>query len=619
MVEQRPFTSVNPRLKTHFAIFTSAICGLFMLLVILEQLGLGRSVINYLALLIPLILTGLIGLACTTNNNIDYFIVGRRVPGAFSGFTMACSALGSAGFLGFLGAVFFLGFDALAISLGWALGFALLAILFAPYVRKMGTYTLPGFFSQRYNSSLFHFFAALVVILVSCMLLIAEIQLGAFIASFIFDVPQTYLISTGIAFALICLIGGGMRSLTWSQCAQFLIVIIGFLVILTIVAIQITNLPIPQLTYGNVLDDLAALEQANGLTNMQATSLSQALPSHLPAQMQKPFAQNFGLIDRFDFIALTLCFMFGTATLPILFIRLSTTPDVSDARRSVAWGLAFIAILVISVPAYAVFTKLLLFQILPQFPVDQLPEWITELEKRGALAFANTDKQTLDMSSLNVSRDAIAIILPFAAGFPYVLVVLAICCAILLAIAGTSAQIVTLANSLSHDVLYSIARTPTTKKGQIILGRFSICVAAALGLVLALGARQDSLLLLAWALSITGSAFFAPLLLSIWWKKCTKWGALGGMLSGLTVTLFYIWLTQNGATIFGIDGKLAGTLGIPISFITAITISMTAKPEPLGENERDVRDEIHIPGGEAIYDRVLRIGSRRRASKMGAQ
>ncbi len=617
MALQSRFPSVNPRLATYFAIFTSAVLSLFFVLAVIEQLGVSTILLSTLAILAPVLAACTIGLASSNNDTIDFFVSGRRVPPAYNGLATAAGSMGAVGILGLTGAVFFLGYDAIAIGLGWATGMMIMGVLFSPYLRKMGAYTLPGFFAQRFNSDTARLVCTFAIIFPVFMLLIAEIQIASTLTAIVFQQSQT--VVTVLMLALICLalIGGGMRSLTWSQCAIFIIVIMGILAPLLIVSIQETNLPLPQLTFGSVLDDLQKIESAFGITNSTPQPLNEAIPDSQPTFTLKPFIQSFGLVSLPNFFFLGICFMIGAATLPGSLVRMSTTPTVIEARKSTAWALAFVALLIISVPAYAVFTKIVLLKSLPQYALDQLPDWITRFEANGIFSFAGSDSTTLDMQNLGISRDGVFLLLPYAAQFPAIMIILTVCTIMLAAVAAASSQLVTMSNMISHDIIYRFFGKRLTEKGQVNITRICLLLFALIAGWIAVNFRMDTFKMLAYAFSITGSAIFAPLALSIWWRGCNRLGAILGMLGGALTALTAIWLSENAIPILGIDGYIAGIIGFPVSLIITLGVGLTSS-EPI-KIQNEIVDDIRIPGGEAIYDRALRAQKRKQQKTLALE
>jgi cation/acetate symporter len=250
------YRPVNPRLGTHYATFTSAMIALVLVLAMLEQLGVRKLWLSHVMIAAPLI--GYAGVAAITRtlDLHEFFSAGRRVPAVFGGLSLAVTAIGGTGFFALTGCLYLIGFDALALALGWAAGFAVCVVAFTPFLRKSGAYTLPGFFRQRFDSPLLGALAALALVPPAVLILAAEIRIGAFIASLFVAVPfeAAVMIGAGIIAAVTVL--GGMRSVSWTQCILYIVVIGAFLVPLTILSVQITNLPLPQFTYGGLFEDL---------------------------------------------------------------------------------------------------------------------------------------------------------------------------------------------------------------------------------------------------------------------------------------------------------------------------------------------------------------------------
>ncbi len=268
----------------------------------------------------------------------------------------------------------------------------------------------------------------------------------------------------------------------------------------------------------------------------------------------------------------------------------------------------------VSVPAYAVFTKLSLSQALPQYAIDQLPQWITDFEARGIFSFGNADKNTLDLQNLGIKRDGVFLLLPYAAQFPYVLIVLSVLTVILAAIAAASTQLITLSNIVSHDIISTFFVRGASEKAQIHIARLCIILIAMLIGWISINADYDSFKLLAYAFSISGSAIFPPLVLAIWWRSCNKSAAILGMLAGMFTHLITIWLAESGMPILGVDGYIAGVLGFPVGLaVTAIVSFTSAEPITI---HNEIIDDIRIPGGEALYDRALRNRQRRIQKKL---
>ena len=596
--------SVNPKLNTNYAIFTSLVVSVFLLLIIFEQLGIPQGMLGTISIFLTALIISMIGLISFTNRSSDFYTSGRRVPAFYNGMAIAATSLGASGFAGFLGCIFFMGYDALALGIGVVAGLLLMAIFFSPYLRKMGAYTLPSFFAQRYDSNIMRVITLVVISLPVTILLVAELNLAIYSLSLLFQDAQMPIVLAILAVIFSCTLGGGMRSLTWTQCAKFLIIVIGLLVPIIIVAIQVTNIPFPQLTYGTILDNITSLEQTSGISKHTATTVRDTLPSVDPSFLKIPTLQSFGALTPLQFVFLFITIMLGSACLPAVLIRMSTTPSVNEARKSSAWALALVSLIIISLPAYALFTKLMLFENLQEFSPDQLPSWLTQLQQNGFLAFGSTGKSYLDMTSLGLSRDILLPVLPYASGFPFILVALTICAVFFAATSAASAQILMLSNMISHDVAYSLFAPRLSEAAQTHISRFCILMITLLICMIALSMSIDSLKLMLYALAMIASSLFPALFLAIWWRSCKKSGLILGMLSGLGVSIFIILLSEQGINFLSVEGYTSAIIGAPVCFVVSIIMSLTSS-EPI-DIKNNVLDDTRIPGGETIYDRVIR-------------
>ena len=377
------------RIGTTFGIFTSAFASLVLMLIILEQLGLDRAWISQLIIALPVLFYAGIGVMVRTSYVEDFFLAGQRVPPIYAGFSLSANLVGGAGLLGLIGCFFFIGFDALPIGLGWCAGLGLMSVLFAPYLRKAGAYTLPGFLGIRLASPLLRVAAALALMPPLIVLLAAELRIGEFVAGVFLPQDKALLLQAGLALLLISVILGGMRSLTWTQCAQFIVALLGVVVPLVVISLLVTNLPLPQLSFGGVLREIGELEVARALTEGASVQpLYNALPRAAPGPLTQPFATLFQSISAADFVALTLCIMLGTAVLPAQIARTGTPPSVSGTRKAFGWAALLVGFIVLTVPAYAAFAKFQAARQLLGVPESQIAEWGTTLSQLGLISLS---------------------------------------------------------------------------------------------------------------------------------------------------------------------------------------------------------------------------------------
>ncbi|MEJ2125694.1 MAG: hypothetical protein P8Y47_13075, partial [Alphaproteobacteria bacterium] len=439
--------------------------------------------------------------------------------------------------------------------------------------------------------------------------------MGQTIASVFLPFPAEYLLQAGLGLIVLTVFFGGMRSLTWTQCVQFIVVILGISVPLIIISVMITNLPLPQLSYGGLLQEMPTLESARKLTGQGTLTLSEALPPVEPIALTRPFVEMFGAVGRWDFFALTFCIMLGTTVLPTQISRMSTSPNVSAVRRSFGWAALFVGFVVLTIPAYAAFTKFNVLQDLLGVPLTQIPPSGRKLESLGLITLSGSQiDPALGSAKVLFSRDAVALILPTISNFPQVLIGLAGAGAIAAILGAAASQLVALANVLSNDLYYPLFSRSASPSRRLLTARLAM-IAIAVGIYfLATQPQLDPLRMTIWAFSICAGAFFVPLALAIWWRGLTMFGALAGMVTGLAVTGGYILFTLDGGyPWFGVDSLTAGVLGVPVSLLTAVTASLLSpRPEP---STLEIVNEMHIPSGETIHTRLVRLAARGKAPK----
>lgn len=580
----------NPRLGTFYAIFTSALIGLVMLFIILERLGLGRFWLSYIVSCLPLIFAASLGIATLTNNKHDFLVAGWRVPASFNGFILAISSLGGAGILSLTGLFFLIGFDAASLLLGWCLGLFFLAVIFAPFVRRLDVQSLPELFQERFGSRLAASTVTFLIILPIFMILVAELKLGAFAAVLITGLGKDIILAALAALVLLAALPGGIRSMTWVGCAHFIMLLIGFLVPLVIVSVFITNLPLPQITYGTLLDDLTGLETINGLTKTAAAPMSAALAGNTPEPIEKLFLQSFGALSKTNFVLLLLCVLFGTATFPTLIMRANTVRSVHDARRSAGWGLALIAVILVSTPAYAVFTKYMMFQNLIGATIDQLPEWANDLINLRLLEIHDQDQNaSLGLKELYVRRDGLPFILPIMAGLPFALIVMTVTAALSASISSATAQITTITTSLIGNLSAKAKATVTDNATRLLMrARVGMVLITGVGAWTAYNTNVDPLWLILWALSISASTLLAPLTYAFFWSRFSAGGAIAAMVAGFGASTAYIALTPTGSEglVGGISHLISGVIGMPVSFLVGAMATYATAGQSAGSTRR---------------------------------
>lgn len=608
--------AVNPRLGSSFAIFASAYICLVLMLVILEQLGLSTLTIDQLIVVAPACFYIAIGFMTRTVNADDFFIAGQRVPPFYNALALCSMVFGGSILLGSIGSFFFAGVDALAILLGCFSGVILMATLFVPHLRKAGANTLPGFLHLRFGRTNLRVLASVLAIIPCVIILIAEIALGGKITAYFLPPPQalgialspfacfTILVFTSV---FLTVAPGGLRSSTWTQCAQF-IVFLGILAPLTVVSVMRTNLPLPQLTYGSQLEELKARELTKGIvTASQPQPLSVSLPRTGSQAVALPSERSFSAWRPIDFILLVFCLATGVAAHPAFLPRLSTTPTILSSRRSAGWASVLAGFVVLTIPAYAYFTKAMAVDALVGVPVSDLPTWSKALQQLGLVSLPGNQFDQLNTAQrVTFQRDSLAFILPLAGNLPRVFFGLAAASALAALSACAAGHLVTIANTASDDLFHGAWNKSASPARRLLVARVAMLLC---GVVVFLVSQREAIDPLRWvisALSLSSGTFLAVLVLGVWWRRLTPAGAFAAMLAGFAATAFY--LDMGGTPFFGIDALTAAAIGVPISFSAAIVVSgLSGAPD---EHALEAVDELRIPAGETLQSRMLRLAAR---------
>ncbi len=604
---------VNPRLGTYFGIFASAFAGLVLMLAMLEQLGMAPGSVRLAMMLGPIVLYAAIGIASYTREPLEFFAAGRRVPPAYGGLGLALTALGSTGMVAIAGELFLVGFDALCIEIGALAGFVVMSVLLAPFIRKFGAYTIPSYLGRRFDSRLLRLTAAGILSVPMLLMLSAELRVGASAAAALSGWGLAASTLT-IALVLALTLGlSGVRGLTWTTVAQGIAGFLALLVPVVIVGVYLTNLPVPQLSHGPTLRSLTRFEQLQGMPIILAPPWAFDLPGEGIQGMAKRFAQPFGNVGAAAFVAATLTIMAGVASAPWLLPRVAAAPGVYEARKSIGWATFFFGMVLLTLSAVAGFLRFYIMD-LTGHTAAVVPTWLKHLTDLG-LASVDAPGGRLTAAGVGLARDGVIYALPVAAGLPPIVLSLAYAGVLAMALAAAGAAAVTLGNMLSEDVVNGLTWEIDGERARVDLGRLGLAVALLLGALIAMVAPTDPLDLMLWALGLTGSAAFPVLVLSIWWKRLNALGAMAGVISGFSVAVLTI--IAGEARWIGIDGGLAGVLGIPAGLIGAIATSLLT-PGPSRHVLELVRD-IRVPGGEILYDREMRILRLKRRQRAGGK
>jgi cation/acetate symporter len=538
-----------------YGFYTIGFAAFVAFLAILEQVGVPNQYIGYGFIFFTIAIYAGIGIISRTANVSEYYVAGRKVPAFYNGMATGSDWMSAASFIGMAGILYNQGYDGLAYILGWTGGFVLVAVLIGPYLRKFGCYTVPDFFSARYGGNLARFVAIIVLLATSFTYVTAQLVGTGLIAQRFLGMPFQYAVWVGLAGIIVCSLLGGMRAVTWTQVAQYIVLIVAYLIPVVILSGQKFGLPIPQLTYGQVLADITAREQE---------MVTQGL---VAADKLKPYVQPFANMDPLNFFGLILCLMVGTASLPHVLMRYFTTPSVRDARKSVAWSLLFIFILYFTAPAYAAFAKLEVYQSVIGAQVTALPDWIYVWGKSNLVFVCGVPATAPDvvlaacqkidpaygalkLADFRMVNDAIVIATPEIAGLPYVISGLVAAGGLAAALSTADGLLLAIANALSHDIYYKMIDKNAPVERRMLVSRILLIGVAILAALYAQTNPADIGTLVAWAFSMAAAGFFPALVLGIWWKRINAAGAIAGMVVGFGITIYYMWGTRYNAMDF---------------------------------------------------------------------
>jgi len=580
-----------------YAMYTGGFLVFVLLMAILEQMGVGADTIGILFVAFTIVIYAGIGWLSRTMQVDAYYVAGRQVPAVFNGMATAADWMSGASFVAMAGGIYFGGHGYLAFVVGWTGGYILVASLMAPYLRKFGCYTVPDFIGTRYGGNLPRFLGVVVLAVASFTYVTAQINATGTIASRALQIPFEVGVWFGLLGILLCSMLGGMRAVTWTQVAQYIVLIIAYLVPVFWMSNKQGFGLIPQFVYGDAVQRITELE---AMYNMGALEpIKEGVKGGLKA-LSVPYAAAG---DPWKFVTLVFCMMTGTASLPHILMRYFTTPSVKAARQSVAWSLMFIFLLYFTAPALATFTKLQILDpnlatgIIGKAIADvQALDWVVKWGNVGFVQIIDANKDgILQLNEFFMRGDIVVLATPEIAGLPYVISGLVAAGGMAAAMSTADGLLLAIANALSHDLYYKIIDPNADTKHRLLVARIGAAAAfvASLKLTSILGA-------VAWAFDFAASGLFFPIVLGIWWKRANRQGAIAGMSLGFLTGTWYLYMIKWGGMDiwFGIDHLRFAIIGMPVSLAAMIIVSLIT-PEPDAETQAMV-DEIRIPSGDTV-------------------
>jgi len=602
-----------------FGLYTLSFLGVTILIGIGEAVGLfSNQMIGWIFMGLSLLIYVIIGVVTRTSNPDQYYVAGRGVPALYNGMATGSDWMSAASFISMAGALSAQGFAGLAYVMGWTGGYLLLAVFLGPYLRQFGAYTIPDFLGARYGGNAARVIGVIAAIACSFTYLIAQVTgVGLIVARFI-GIDFNVGVFVGLLGVLFCSVLGGMRSVTWTQVAQYIILIVSYLVPVVYLSWQIFSIPIPELTYGQLLqqNNSRAIEITRDVKEKETRALwkadADAANAKLKAggnsdadaeklrgqaalatrQATAPAASDDAKIGRYltvpsgvgmwNFLALTFCLMVGTAGLPHILTRYYTTPSVRQARISVAWSLFFIFLLYFTAPAYAAFARFAIYAKLVGTKIAELPRWVTLWQPAGLFDVVDKNKDGIVQWADFVvkSTDFVVLATPEIAGLPFVITGLVMAGGLAAALSTADGLLLTIANAISHDLYYNVIDPHAPLARRLLITKVLLVVTAVVAAYVATFRLSLIVELVAWAFSLAGASFFPALVMGIWWKRANKPGAVIGMIVGLGITAYYMIGSRfYGVSWFGTQTIASAIFGLPAGFITIWIVSLlTAAP-----------------------------------------
>lgn len=547
-------------------------------------------------LLIAITFSIYIGIAIWTraSSTKDFYVAGGGVSPLANGLATAADWMSAASFISMAGLISFNGYDASVYLMGWTGGYVLLALLLAPYLRKFGKFTVPDFIGDRYYSNVARSVAVFCALIVSFTYVAGQMRGVGLVFSRFLEVDITTGVLIGMIIVLFYAVLGGMKGITYTQVAQYCVLIFAFMVPAIFISIQMTGISIPQIGFGSTgADGVYLLDKLDGL--------HRELGFH---------EYTSGSKSKLDVFFITAALMVGTAGLPHVIVRFFTVKKVSDARKSAGWALFFIAILYTTAPALAVFARTNLIETVSNRPYAKMPEWFANWEKTGLLKFTDKNEDGIVqyladpmLNELTVDKDIMVLANPEIAQLPNWVIALVAAGGLAAALSTAAGLLLVISASVSHDLIKKMINPKISEKGELIAARVSAIVAVSIAGYFGINPPDFVAATVALAFGLAAASFFPAIILGIFVKRMNKEGAVAGMVMGMLFMLYYMMKFKfdwfGGGTEadwwFGISPEGFGTVAMIINFVVSLTVAFVT-PKPPAEIQALV-ENIRIPSG----------------------
>ncbi|MEO1366005.1 MAG: sodium:solute symporter family protein, partial [Acidobacteriota bacterium] len=505
-----------------------------------------------------------------------------------NGMATAADWMSAASFISMAGLISFMGYDGAVYLMGWTGGYVLLALLLAPYLRKFGQFTVPDFVGDRYYSQTARIVAAICAVFVSLTYVAGQMRGVGVVFSRFLGVSITWGVIIGMTVVAFFAVLGGMKGITWTQVAQFAVLIVAFLIPSVAISAKLTGNPIPQLSF--TFSDITA-------------KLNQIQVDLGFAEYTQPFQSK----SQLDVFCIVMALMVGTAGLPHVIVRFYTVPNVRAARYSAGWALLFIALLYTTAPALAAFARYNLIESLHETSLTEAREleWVASWEETGLLGFddKNGDGRLqltpdAETNEIRIDRDIIVLSTPEVAGLAPWVIALVAAGGLAAALSTAAGLMLVISSSFAHDVYAKLLDPGASEQRKLLVGRITIFAAVLVAGYFGIRPPGFVAEVVAFAFGLAAASFFPVILLGIFSKRTNRAGAIAGMLVGIGFTAFYIVGNRffgMPAFFFGISAQGIGTVGMVLNLVTTVAVSSFTEPPP--EEIQEMVESVRVPRG----------------------
>ena len=526
----------------------------------------------------------------------DFYVAGGGVPPIANGMATAADWMSAASFISMAGLISFMGYDGAVYLMGWTGGYVLLALLLAPYLRKFGKFTVPDFIGDRYYSNVARTVAVICAIIVSFTYVAGQMRGVGVVFSRFLEVDITTGVIIGMIIVFIYAVMGGMKGITYTQVAQYCVLIFAYMVPAFFISLAMTGNVIPQLGFGGTVTDGSGVHLLQKLDQLHA---------------ELGFAEyTSGTKSMIDVFAITFALMVGTAGLPHVIVRFFTVPKVRDARKSAGWALIFIAILYTTAPAIAAFARTNLINTVSNKQYSEMPTWFKKWEDTGMIKFTDKNNDGLiqyvgdkDVNELTIDRDIMVLANPEIANLPAWVIALVAAGGLAAALSTAAGLLLVISSSISHDLIKKQIKPDISEKGELLWARIGAVFAVLIAGYFGINPPGFVAAVVALAFGLAAASFFPAIILGIFDKRMNREGAVSGMIVGITLMLFYMIKYKMGGFgggtpedwWFGISPEGFGTVAMVVNLVVAMVVSRMTPAPPA--NVQEIVEDIRIPAG----------------------